>query len=90
MSEFHFIRPIWLVAIVALVIAIALLKKVRLAQSGWHQFLPKHLAKVLIDGQQNNKPLSLTLPLVGLRPVGAFGYLLWLHRPARLTFGAVQ
>ena len=46
MSEFHFIRPIWLVA--------------------------------------------LTLPLVGLRPVGAFGYLLWLHRPARLTFGAVQ
>jgi hypothetical protein len=33
MTDFHFIRPFWLLAVIALMMAIAMLKKMRIAQS---------------------------------------------------------
>lgn len=64
MADFHFIRPWWLLAIIALVFALKLLKKYRLSQSGWQQLLPKHLANVLVDKQNSQHKMSLTLPLL--------------------------
>ncbi|NQZ81509.1 MAG: VWA domain-containing protein [Colwellia sp.] len=82
MSDFHFIRPLWLIALIALVAIIFLLKKYRLAQSGWQQLLPKHLSKVLIDNSQSAQKLSLTLPFViGLLSIIALAGPSWQKLP---------
>ena len=64
MADFHFIRPLWLAAILLVIIAIYLLKKSRVSQSGWQQLLPKHLSSLLIDDSQQGKPMSLTIPAI--------------------------
>jgi Ca-activated chloride channel family protein len=82
MADFHFIRPWWLLAILALVFALNLLKKYRLSQSGWQQLLPKHLANVLVDKQQNQQNLSLTLPfIIGLLTIVALAGPTWKKLP---------
>ncbi|GHE80369.1 vWA domain-containing protein [Thalassotalea profundi] len=82
MSDFHFIRPWWLIAIIVLVFAIRLLKKYRISQSGWQQLLPKHLANKLIDSKENNKELSLTLPfIIGLLIITALAGPTWKKLP---------
>jgi Ca-activated chloride channel family protein len=82
MTDFHFIRPLWLIALAALVVAIVLLKKYRLAQSGWQQLLPKHLSKVLIDKNQTAQKLSLTLPfIIGLLSIVALAGPSWQKLP---------
>ena len=82
MTDFHFIRPFWLFAIVGLVFAIYLLKKHRVSQSGWQQLIPQHLAKVLIDGKNQGKPLSLTLPfIIGLLAIIALAGPTWKKLP---------
>ncbi len=82
MADFHFIRPWWLLAIIALVFSLNLLKKYRLSQSGWQQLLPKHLANVLVDKQQNQKQLSLILPfIIGLLTIVALAGPTWKKLP---------
>jgi Ca-activated chloride channel family protein len=82
MTDFHFIRPWWLLAIIALVFALNLLKKYRLSQSGWQQLLPKHLAKVLVDKQHAQQELSLTLPfIIGLLAIVALAGPTWKKLP---------
>ncbi len=62
MEEFHFIRPLWLLAIIVLVLMILLLKRNRVKQSGWQNLIPPHLAKVLVEGNTKAKSKSLALP----------------------------
>jgi len=82
MTDFHFIRPWWLLAIIALVFALNLLKKYRLSQSGWQQLLPEHLANVLVDKQQNQKELSLIVPfIIGLLTIVAIAGPTWKKLP---------
>ena len=82
MTDFHFIRPWWLLAIIALVFALNLLKKYRLSQSGWQQLLPEHLANVLVDKQQNQKELSLFVPfIIGLLTIVAIAGPTWKKLP---------
>ena len=82
MSDFHFLRPWWLIAILVLVFALNLLKKYRLSQSGWQQLLPKHLAKILVDGQQQLQSLSLALPfIIGLLAITALAGPTWQKLP---------
>jgi len=52
-SNFHFVRPYWLLAIFALLFVLWLLKKHRFYQSPWQQFLPNHLSQVLVEGASN-------------------------------------
>jgi Ca-activated chloride channel family protein len=47
-SEFHFIRPFWLQAIIPLLIIVALLRYVYKQQSGWQSVLASHLYRHLI------------------------------------------
>ncbi len=79
MADFHFIRPWWLLAIFALMVAIYLLKKLKISQSGWEQIIPKHLANVLITtdndsnktiatAQNSNKKNSANKPLTLTMP----------------------
>ncbi|MEW6989476.1 VWA domain-containing protein [Colwelliaceae bacterium 6441] len=82
MADFHFIRPLWLLAIIALVFTIYLLKKYQVKQSGWHQLLPQHLAKVLVDGSSKAQSLSLTLPfIIGLLAITALAGPTWKKLP---------
>jgi len=52
-NNFHFIRPWWLLAFVALFLVIFLLKKIRYYQSPWQHFLPSHLASALLENSQS-------------------------------------
>ncbi len=82
MADFHFIRPLWLLAIIVLVIMIYMLKKLRIKYSGWQQLLPAHLAKVLVQGNSKAKSSSLTLPfLIGLLSIIAMAGPTWQKLP---------
>ncbi|OUR61989.1 hypothetical protein A9Q74_05900 [Colwellia sp. 39_35_sub15_T18] len=50
LSHFHFIRPWWFLALIALFFALWLLKKHRFNHSPWNKFLPAHLSQVLVEG----------------------------------------
>lgn len=89
MSEFHFIRPLWLFAILALLAAIYLLKKLRVSQSGWDQILPKHLSQILItpnaqqqDKTGGNKPASLIpVSIIAVLTIIALAGPTWQKQP---------
>ncbi len=82
LSDFHFIRPSWLFAILGLIFALYLLKKMRVKKSGWQGLLPKHLANALIDKKQSGKPTSLILPfLIGLLAIIAMAGPSWQKLP---------
>ena len=82
LSNFHFIRPLWLVAILGLIFSLYLLKKMRIKKSGWQGLLPKHLANALIDQKQSNKPTSLILPfIIGLLAIIALAGPSWKKLP---------
>jgi len=75
MTDFHFIRPLWLLAIFLLIAALYLLKRLRVSQSGWDKILPQHLAQILITtptANKNNKAQSKPLSLL---PAGIIGVL---------------
>jgi Ca-activated chloride channel family protein len=82
MADFHFIRPLWLLAIIGLFLMLFMLKKLRVKQSGWQQLLPAHLAKVLVQGNAKTKSNSLLLPfLIGLLSVLAMAGPSWQKLP---------
>jgi len=54
-DNFHFIRPWWLLAFIALGLILHLLKKIHYYQSPWQHFLPAHLTKVLLEQDDNSK-----------------------------------
>ncbi len=82
MTDFHFIRPLWFLALFALFLAMYLLKKMRVSQSGWQGLLPKHLANVLITNSQANKPFSLTIPFIlGVLAITAMAGPSWQKLP---------
>ena len=64
MADFHFIRPLWLLAFIVLAICLYLLKKIRISNSGWQQIIPSHLTQVLIQGASQEKAFSIWRPLL--------------------------
>ncbi|WP_440875530.1 VWA domain-containing protein [Thalassotalea sp. PLHSN55] len=82
MNDFHFIRPLWLLAIVVLIAAIYLLKQFQSKQSGWQEFIPNHLAKMLIDQGGSKQSISLLLPfIVGVLAIIALAGPSWKKLP---------
>jgi Ca-activated chloride channel family protein len=82
MTEFHFIRPLWLIAIVVLVLLILLLKRNRVKQSGWQNLIPPHLSKVLVEDKNRAKSTSLALPFfIGLIAIIAMAGPSWQKLP---------
>jgi Ca-activated chloride channel family protein len=91
LTNFHFVRPFWLLAIIVLFIVLWLLKKHRFHQSPWQNFLPPHLSGVLLEGATNNSTpyqqslserLFLTRPfLIGLLVIIALAGPAWQKLP---------
>jgi Ca-activated chloride channel family protein len=61
LTNFHFVRPFWLLAIIVLFLVLWLLKKHQFNQSPWQKFLPPHLSGVLVEGA-NNTAISIKQP----------------------------
>lgn len=81
-SQFHFIRPYWLLAVFVLFIAMWLLKRLRISQSGWTKLIPQHLSKILIDGRGQSQSFSLIWPFViGLLSIIALAGPTWQKLP---------
>ncbi|WP_448552220.1 VWA domain-containing protein [Thalassotalea montiporae] len=59
MSEFHFIRPLWLIALLALPLIIWLVKRLQVSHSGWSNILPPHLAARMMEQGGPTKGLSV-------------------------------
>lgn len=53
-TNFHFIRPWWFLALFALCFALWLLKKHRFNQSPWNKFIPEHLSHILVEGSNTD------------------------------------
>lgn len=53
LTNFHFVRPFWLLAIIVLFLVLWLLKRHQFNQSPWQNFLPPHLSGVLVEGANN-------------------------------------
>ena len=71
LENFHFIRPWWLLAAVPLFLLIHFFIRHKKTQGQWHQLIPNHLAKVLIEDRHLTKkelPKSLMylLTLIGV------------------------
>ncbi|AWL12397.1 putative serine/threonine-protein kinase irlF [Saliniradius amylolyticus] len=64
-TEFHFLRPLWLLALIPLLMLIWALKRVHRHQSGWQQVLAGHLYQHLIQGksQPGSRPPFALLAL---------------------------
>ena len=58
LQDFHFIRPLWLLAIVPLLLIVFGLRHIQRQQSGWQGVIANHLYAQLISvqGAQNRKP----------------------------------
>lgn len=82
MADFHFLRPLWLLAIIALIYLIWQLKKLRIASSAWHKVIPKHLTSMLLSNEDNKKPISLLIPsIIGLLIIVAMAGPTWQKIP---------
>ncbi|WOH37531.1 tetratricopeptide repeat protein [Thalassotalea fonticola] len=82
MSEFHFIRPLWLLTIVVLIWVIWQLRKIRISSSAWHHVIPKHLTSMLLSSNENKKPVSLIpASIIGLLFIFALAGPTWQKLP---------
>ncbi|NMP32987.1 VWA domain-containing protein [Thalassotalea sp. M1531] len=59
LSDFHFIRPFWLLGLIALPVIIYLIKRLQVSNSGWTKILPPHLAGQMIEQGSKQKGISL-------------------------------
>jgi Ca-activated chloride channel family protein len=91
LTNFHFVRPFWLLAIIVLLLVLWLLKKHQFHQSPWQNFLPPHLSGVLVEGANNiarpakqpwHKRLFLLKPFfIGLLSIIALAGPAWQKLP---------
>jgi len=58
LSNFHFIRPWWFIAVIGLFFSLWLIKKLRFTHSPWNKLLPAHLSQILVEGSRENQPLA--------------------------------
>ncbi|MCM0611570.1 VWA domain-containing protein [Marinobacter sediminum] len=78
MTDFHFLRPFWLLLIVALPLVYVTLRHLRLGDSGWSRLIPDNLLAPVIRhhgnaGQKNASPIlpvSLAVALLAIALAG--------------------
>lgn len=64
LADFHFLRPLWLLSTVPVLLLTMLLYFYRREQSPWHRLIAPHLQQALLGGQQLIKKQPLALPLL--------------------------
>lgn len=76
LTDFHFLRPAWLIAMIPLLLLIYFTVRAKRRQGQWHQVLPSHLANLLIDEgdgvkrQQSGLILSLCAVIASVALAG--------------------
>jgi Ca-activated chloride channel family protein len=82
MSEFHFIRPLWFIALLPLVFMLWQLHRQKRRSNGWQQIIPSHLVNHLIQGESTSahQPFWL-LAVVWLIVVSAIAGPTWEKLP---------
>ncbi len=68
LTNFHFVRPLWLLVLLVLIFVLWLFQKQRFQQSPWSQFLPTHLSKVLIEGSTHTFSTTKSVKTALLKP----------------------
>lgn len=66
LADFHFLRPLWLLATIPVLIFGVLLYFYRREQSPWHNLIAPHLQQVLLGSQLLIKKQPIALPLLML------------------------
>jgi Ca-activated chloride channel family protein len=66
LTDFHFLRPCWLIALVPVVLFLALLYLHRKAHSPWHQLIASHLQPVLLGARLLRQKQPLALPMLAM------------------------
>lgn len=58
LTDFHFIRPLWLLGLIPLLLLIVFLRRIHQQRSGWQSVLPSHLYQHLVvqNGIKSSKP----------------------------------
>ncbi|MDP5141578.1 VWA domain-containing protein [Rheinheimera baltica] len=64
LSDFHFLRPLWLCAVIPALAFAFMLYFYRREQSPWHHLIAPHLHNALLGGQRLLRKQPLALPLV--------------------------
>lgn len=59
MSEFHLLRPGWLLALLPVALLYWRLLFSQKHQAGWHQWLPEHLSRVLVNSAHRTSPWAI-------------------------------
>ena len=79
MADFHFLRPLWLILLLAVPILFLARHQLRQGETGWARYIPAHLLKPLIRSRANEAtgttrspllPLSLALVLLAFALAG--------------------
>lgn len=67
-TNFHFIRPLWFIALIPLFIMLWTLKRTLFNRSPWQAFIPSHLQSAVLkqtgDLKKTNKPSNQNLALI--------------------------
>jgi len=57
LEQFHFIRPVWLLALLPLALVLFLLFRSRSGQSPWYRLIDPALQSLLLDGSAQKRPM---------------------------------
>jgi Ca-activated chloride channel family protein len=82
-ADFHFLRPLWLLAIVPLIAVVVLLKRMSQHRGGWQSVLPSHLYQHLVaqNGMKSARPPFFILATAWLLASIALAGPTWLRLP---------
>lgn len=64
LADFHFLRPLWLLSLLPVLLLAVLLYLHRREQSPWHSLIAPHLQQAMLGGQVLLKKQPLALPLL--------------------------
>jgi Ca-activated chloride channel family protein len=79
MADFHFLRPLWLILLLAVPVLFMARHQLRQGETGWARYIPAHLLQPLIRSRTNETtgttrspllPLSLALVLLAIALAG--------------------
>jgi Ca-activated chloride channel homolog len=83
LSDFHFLRPLWLLALIPLAVLVTLLHQHRLSRGNWTAACDRHLLPyLLLDKPVSRQRWSLALLAIGgLLAIAALAGPTWEHLP---------
>ena len=66
MADFHFLRPLWLMLLLAVPVLFLARHQLRQGETGWARYIPAHLLQPLIRSRANESTGTTRSPLLPL------------------------